>query len=148
MSSSAQDRMPGSDTGWKSENTPDVDWNMASVPAGYEPTKKEVLEGVPGFEYYGEQEATVTATKFKRGEDRLLQDALDHIAATYSQHYIGAKDAIQTIDVWEELGSLDTTARDTAIKYLMRYGKKGGKNKDDLLKAIHYIVLIAYADGL
>ena len=29
-----------------------------------------------------------------------------------------------------------------AIKYLMRYGKKQGKNQKDLIKAIHYIVLL------
>ena len=29
-----------------------------------------------------------------------------------------------------------------AIKYLARYGKKNGKNRKDLLKAIHYIVLL------
>jgi hypothetical protein len=29
-----------------------------------------------------------------------------------------------------------------AIKYLCRYGKKAGKNRKDLLKAIHYIVLL------
>ena len=29
-----------------------------------------------------------------------------------------------------------------AIKYLCRYGKKNGKNRKDLLKAIHYIILL------
>ena len=29
-----------------------------------------------------------------------------------------------------------------AIKYLMRYGKKQGRNEKDLYKAIHYIVLL------
>ena len=29
-----------------------------------------------------------------------------------------------------------------AIKYLCRYGKKAGRNRKDLLKAIHYIVLL------
>ena len=29
-----------------------------------------------------------------------------------------------------------------AIKYLCRYGKKNGHNRKDLLKAIHYIVLL------
>jgi hypothetical protein len=29
-----------------------------------------------------------------------------------------------------------------AIKYLCRYGKKDGYNRKDLLKAIHYIVLL------
>ena len=29
-----------------------------------------------------------------------------------------------------------------AIKYLARYGKKNGKNRKDLLKAIHYVILL------
>ena len=29
-----------------------------------------------------------------------------------------------------------------AIKYLCRYGKKSGHNRKDLLKAIHYIILL------
>ena len=28
------------------------------------------------------------------------------------------------------------------LKYLCRYGKKNGQNRKDLLKAIHYIVLL------
>jgi hypothetical protein len=29
-----------------------------------------------------------------------------------------------------------------AIKYLARFGKKNGRNRADLLKAVHYIVLL------
>ena len=29
-----------------------------------------------------------------------------------------------------------------AIKYLARYGKKNGKNRKDLLKAVHYVILL------
>jgi hypothetical protein len=46
--------------------------------------------------------------------------------------------------MWESLGSAETTCRDTAIKYLARYGKKDGRNRKDLLKAIHYIVLMMH----
>jgi hypothetical protein len=74
-------------------------------------------------------------------EDAILDEVLEYISGTYSQHYVG-KEEVQTIDVWDSLGSVDTTARDTAIKYLMRYGKKDGMNKKDLLKAMHYIVLL------
>jgi hypothetical protein len=84
---------------------------------------------------------------FTRNEDIILTDMIDYIEATYSEHYVGENN-IQAIDVWESLGSLETSARDTAIKYLMRYGKKDGKNVKDLKKAIHYIVLmIAATEG-
>lgn len=81
---------------------------------------------------------------YKYNEDKILQEVKNYIDSTYGQHYVGNGD-IQTVDFWESLGSLDTTARDTAIKYLARFGKKGGNNRKDLLKAIHYIVLMMYA---
>ena len=79
--------------------------------------------------------------KYRFREDKILSEVLEYISKTYQQHYVG-KEEIQTIDVWDSLGSVDSTSRDTAIKYLMRYGKKEGHNKKDLLKAIHYIVLL------
>ena len=85
----------------------------------------------------------VNIESFKYEEPKFLKEVVDYIEKTYNQHYVGNKQ-IQTIDVWQTLGSVDTTCRDTAIKYLMRYGKKGGHNRKDLLKAVHYIVLLAY----
>ena len=76
-------------------------------------------------------------------KDIYIKEVEKYIKGTYDQHYVGKKE-VQTIDVWETLGSIDTTCRDTAIKYLMRYGKKGGHNRKDLLKAVHYIVLLAH----
>ena len=87
------------------------------------------------------QAETKDKSQLKHHEDAFLQEALDYIAGTYSGHYIGNGD-LQTTDVWETLGNADSTCRDTAIKYLMRYGKKGGNNTTDLLKAIHYICLL------
>lgn len=81
---------------------------------------------------------------YKYNEDLLIQDIKDYVDSTYGQHYVN--DGIQVVDVWQARGTLDTTAADTAIKYIMRYGKKEGKNRKDLLKAVHYIMLMMYAD--
>ena len=83
-------------------------------------------------------------TNYSYSEDKILGEIMDYIRNTYDQHYVGNKD-IHTVDFWESLGSLTTTSRDTAIKYLARYGKKEGRNRKDLLKAAHYIVLMIYA---
>lgn len=83
------------------------------------------------------------SNSLRYNEDATLLEALKYIETTYAGHYVGEKE-LQTTDVWQTLGSVDTTCRDTAIKYLMRYGKKDGYNRKDLLKAIHYIVLLAY----
>lgn len=76
-------------------------------------------------------------------EDKQIAEIEKYIAGTYGQHY-AASEEIQVVDIWETLGSLESTSRDTAIKYLMRYGKKDGKNKKDLLKAVHYIIYMMY----
>ena len=80
---------------------------------------------------------------WKYNEPKILLEISKYLEGTYDQHYAGNKD-IQTVDFWHSLGSLDTTARDNAIKYLARYGKKGGKNRKDLIKAIHYIILMMW----
>ena len=95
---------------------------------------------------------------FRFQEDDSFREVLAYIAGTYDQHYaheVAGKN-IQVIDMWEAAGSLGTTSRDTAQKYLARFGKKDGYNKKDLFKAIHYILLMLYdtkqkesaADGL
>ena len=83
-------------------------------------------------------------SQFKYKEDEAVKEILDYLAATYNQHYVNKNNNDQTVDVWDALGSAETTCRDTALKYLMRYGKKAGKNRKDLLKAIHYIILLMY----
>lgn len=81
--------------------------------------------------------------KFERNEDKLLEELKQYIASTYSQHYV-TDGQLQTIDIWESLGIAEDVCKGTAIKYLMRYGKKNGKNKADLLKAMHYIILMIH----
>jgi hypothetical protein len=82
--------------------------------------------------------------EYSYGEGEYLKEIQKYVDGTYGEHYV-AKD-IQVVDIWESLGSLESTARDTAIKYLCRYGKKNGKNRKDLYKAIHYIMLMMHAD--
>lgn len=96
--------------------------------------------------------STVTAdfeppSRMRYQEDAFLEEALDHIKSTYGQHYANPdKEGFQLVDLWDSQGSLATTARDLAMKYLTRYGKKDGYNQKDLFKAIHYITMINYAN--
>jgi hypothetical protein len=83
----------------------------------------------------------INKINYKYNERKIIEDFQKYIDSTYSQHYVG-KNNVQALDIWVALGSFDTSCRDTAIKYLMRYGKKDGKNKKDLLKALHYIILM------
>lgn len=79
-------------------------------------------------------------------EEKYLEEINTYIKGTYNQHY--ATNEIQVIDIWLARGTLQTTAIDTSMKYLLRYGKKEGFNRKDLLKALHYIILTLYAQDL
>lgn len=83
----------------------------------------------------------------KYNEKEFLEEALEYIESTYDQHYVGEED-LQIVDMWHMNGSVITTCRDVAQKYLARYGRKEGFNKKDLLKAVHYIVMMAHFQEL
>jgi len=78
----------------------------------------------------------------KYGEDKILDEVKKYIGGTYDQHYSTTKDGFQVQDMLRQLGIDKDFCQANAIKYLCRYGKKDGKNRKDLLKAIHYIVLL------
>ncbi len=81
---------------------------------------------------------------YKYNEDKIIEECLKHIESTYKQHYVN-DDGVQLMDLffsnpYEGLIFCKTNA----IKYLSRFGKKEGNNKKDLLKAVHYIVLLTH----
>lgn len=82
---------------------------------------------------------------FKYDEDKILRELFEYIRQTYGQHYVG-RGALQLNDMVlsGELVEARGFWKWNAIKYLMRYGKKGGTNRRDLLKAIHYAILLVH----
>jgi hypothetical protein len=84
--------------------------------------------------------------KYKYKEDQIIADFHAYIDKTYGQHYMTEEQNIECFDVWLALGDSLPTFRNTAIKYLWRYGKKKGSNKDDLMKVLHYTLMMLYND--
>tara|TARA_Y100000389_G_C17451588_1_gene515214 strand:- start:1644 stop:1994 length:351 start_codon:yes stop_codon:yes gene_type:complete len=78
----------------------------------------------------------------KYGEDKIVKEIDEYIKSTYGQHYSTTEDGFQVQDMLRQLDIDKDFCQANAIKYLCRYGKKDGKNRKDLLKAIHYIVLL------
>lgn len=83
---------------------------------------------------------------YKYKEDKIISDFHAYIDKTYGQHYMTEEQNIECFDVWLALGDSIPTFRNTAIKYLWRYGKKHGSNKDDLMKVLHYTMMMLYED--
>lgn len=83
---------------------------------------------------------------YKYAEDRMISDLKAYIDKTYTEHYMTETKSIECFDAWIALGDSTPTFRNTAIKYLWRYGKKSGNNKKDLMKALHYVMMCLYVD--
>ena len=78
----------------------------------------------------------------KYKEDQILDEIKSYIESTYTEHYSTTEDGFQVQDMLRHLGIDKDFCQATAIKYLARYGKKNGKNRKDLLKAVHYVILL------
>ena len=78
----------------------------------------------------------------KYNEERIIEEISRYIKGTYGEHYSTTQDGFQVQDMLRHLNIDKDFCQANAIKYLCRYGKKAGKNRKDLLKAIHYIVLL------
>jgi len=85
---------------------------------------------------------------WKYEEDLTLKEIRDYLSRTYQAHYTSKESKTQTLDLIESIGDAEPFCRSNAIKYLSRFGKKNGKSKQDILKAIHYCILLYHFAGL
>jgi len=84
---------------------------------------------------------------WKYEEDVILKEIRDYLSGTYKAHYAN-DNKTQTLDLIGSIGDAEPFCRSNAIKYLSRFGKKNGKSKLDILKAIHYCILLYHFSGI
>ena len=95
----------------------------------------------------------VTSSKnnlWKYNEDKILKDIEDYVVSTYGSHYCGHEQEykdIQTIDLMAAKELASGFCQANIIKYGSRYGDKDGRSKRDLMKVIHYAMLLLHFDG-
>ena len=82
----------------------------------------------------------------KYEEDKGIKDLRDYVSSTYNGHYTSKQNNTQTLDLIQSVGDAESFCRSNAIKYLARYDKKGSA-KQDILKAMHYCLLLYYFSG-
>jgi len=82
----------------------------------------------------------------KYEEDKTIEAVKNYIASTYNGHYTSEQNNTQTLDLIQSVGDAESFCRSNAIKYLARYDKKG-QAKQDILKAMHYCLLLYYFSG-
>jgi hypothetical protein len=87
---------------------------------------------------------------WKYNEDKILKEVEDYVNSTYHGHYCGDQDGyadIQTIDLMAAKKLAAGFCQANILKYGSRYGDKDGRNKRDLMKVIHYAMLLLHFDG-
>ena len=85
-----------------------------------------------------------TIRKYK--EDESIKALQEYVSSTYGGHYTSKENNVQTLDLIESVGDAESFCRSNAIKYLSRYDKKG-QAKRDIMKALHYTLLLYYFSG-
>jgi hypothetical protein len=83
---------------------------------------------------------------YKYNEAQLLKELQEYIDKTYSQHY--SKGKIQTTEFIIDAGHGEGHCIGNIIKYSQRYGKKNGYNRDDILKVLHYAIILLHVHDL
>jgi len=126
---------------------------MDEYPYSYSDYQFTLSDGGDGTLNLDKTPVTMTETKnhlWKYNEDKILKDIQDYVTSTYGSHYCGHnlvyKDT-QTIDLMAAKDLAAHFCQANILKYGSRYGDKDGRNKRDLLKVIHYAMLLLHFDG-
>lgn len=86
---------------------------------------------------------------YKYHEEEILKDIEEYVSGTYKGHYTGNSHEfrkVQTIDLMASKDLASGFCQANILKYGSRYGNKDGRNKKDLLKVIHYAMLLLHFD--
>ena len=95
------------------------------------------------------QQSKNMANYFKYHEDEILKDIEEYVSGTYRGHYTGTTHEyrnVQTLDLMAARDVASGFCQANILKYGSRYGSKDGKSKKDLLKVIHYAMLLLHFD--
>ena len=100
-------------------------------------------------DFYKEELAKMSDSRNKYHENEILKDVEEYVTRTYNGHYTGTKHEyrnVQTIDLMASRDLASDFCQANILKYGSRYGSKDGRNKKDLLKVIHYAMLLLHFD--
>ena len=95
-------------------------------------------------------EEKMSAHYFKYHEKEILRDIEEYVSRTYQGHYTGKSHEyrnVQTLDLMAAKELASGFCQANILKYGSRYGNKDGKNTKDLMKVIHYAMLLLHFDG-
>lgn len=80
--------------------------------------------------------------QYKYDENTIQDELIDYIDDTYAEHY--AKNKLQATEVIIDSGHGMSFVLGNILKYTQRYGHKGGRNRKDLFKILHYCIIAIF----
>lgn len=83
---------------------------------------------------------------YKFNEGDLIEQLKKYVDSTYGQHYAVGK--LQATDFIIDMGDGLGFTRGNVIKYAKRYGQKAGHNRQDLMKVLHYALMMLYVHDI
>ena len=79
---------------------------------------------------------------YKYNENDNILELLKYVNSTYEQHY--SKNKFQATEFIIDGGYGEGFCIGNIMKYAQRYGNKNGYNRQDLLKVIHYALIMLH----
>ena len=80
--------------------------------------------------------------EYKFDEGKALKELKEYIDSTYTAHY--STDKYQATDMIIDAGHGEGFCMGNIMKYAKRYGRKDGKNRADLMKILHYGIIMLH----
>ena len=127
-------------------NGASADYNMADIDDMYSHQFTTYDDGMS----LQVTEEKMSAHYFKYHEKEILKDIEEYVSRTYQGHYTGKSHEyrnVQTLDLMAAKELASGFCQANILKYGSRYGNKDGKNTKDLMKVIHYAMLLLHFDG-
>jgi hypothetical protein len=83
---------------------------------------------------------------YKYNEGELIKEFKVYIDATYGEHY--SMNKFQATEFIIDSGHGVGFTVGNVMKYAQRYGKKAGRNRQDILKVLHYSMMLLYVHDI
>jgi hypothetical protein len=79
---------------------------------------------------------------YRYNEDEAILQLQEYVDSTYNQHY--SKNKYQATEFIIDAGHGEGFCVGNIMKYAQRYGKKDGYNRKDIMKILHYAIILLH----
>jgi hypothetical protein len=88
----------------------------------------------------------VAKINYKYNEESLINELKQYVDTTYDEHY--SLNKFQATEFVIDSGHGVGFTVGNVMKYAQRYGKKSGRNRQDILKVLHYALMLLYVHDI